>query len=233
MAETNGKKERSELFDRFTENGSSFEGMSERDILRTLFGSILGSRRDVDSIAENVLFRFGSIRAFLGADADELLSSGFTALETENLILLSRLLRRSALERYPLPVPVYDEKAVKGLLTTLFVCEMREVTYLFPVKGNMIVGCCRLAAGSNSSVQFDYGRMVDLLGSATGYILAHNHPGSSCKPSAMDVSSARFIAGKLKMLGYDHICHYTLGDDGIGIVLGRPNYLQLMMDGSV
>lgn len=220
------------LGERFAENGSVFDGFDEQDILAVLFGSIIGGERAAE-LARSCTALFGSVEGTLGALPEELLRAGFTELEAENLIFLSRTLKRAALERYPLPINISDGKKVEGLLRALFTCERREVLYLFPVKGKLLTACHRMAEGSEIMVQFNYERAVSLLEGSTGYILAHNHPNSSCQPSRADVSAAKYTAGKLKLLGFEHICHYTVGKDGVGIVLDKPNYIEILMDGGV
>ena len=220
------------LIEGFAKGGFTFSGFAERDILASVFGGIAGKDREVFQLAENALACFGSVEGTLSASAKELRKAGLTELEAENVIFISRMIKRAALERYPMPFSADDQPLMESYLKTLFACENKELMYMFPAKGRMICACIRLAEGDEKMVQFDQDRLLAHLVGYDGYVLAHNHPNASCQPSRADVVAGKYLAGKLKKAGFDHICHYTVGKDGVGIVLGEPNYIEIFLRGA-
>ncbi len=214
------------------EKDLSLDGFTEQEVLCALLSYVKGCKQNSLELAGKVLEKFGSLERFFAADYKQLVDFGFSEDAADELLFSAAFIKKAALEKFKFPFK-YSEALMKEYLLTLFKCCGNEKMYLMPVKRGRVTGSYLISEGDPESVKLDHEKMIPLLEKSDGYILAHNHPNASCKPSEADKSAAKYIAIKLKKLGFEHICHYTVGIDGIDVVLGRPNYLALLMDGSM
>lgn len=222
-----------ELLDIFAKNGYSFKGSSMQRILHMLLLECMKDKSKASVMADSLIEDLGDIYRILFADIALLCSSGLLREEAENLIMIGAVFSRISSDGYPLPLNINDHKLFESYLRALFRFDFVEKLYAFPVIDGKIVDCCYISEGDERSMKFNFDHILKQLAAypeCSSYILAHNHPNGMSKPSASDISSTKILAAKLKMLGYDLIGHYTVGYDGMDIVLEDMNYVEYLFD---
>ncbi|OIO58882.1 MAG: hypothetical protein AUJ82_07670 [Verrucomicrobia bacterium CG1_02_43_26] len=202
---------RARLRGRFQKSG--FEGFHEYEIVELLL-TLCIPRRDVKNLAKRLFNHFGSIRGLLDASEQELRQvEGIGEVtpvalriirETANLYL-----RQTAEEKIVLNNSTDLEAFWRARLSPL-TNEVFEVAYLdhrFQLQKN---GVERLSEGTvNRTVIYPRQVMESALRrSASGLVLAHNHPTGYPEPSAQDknLTDALIAAGRsLNIQIIDHI----------------------------
>lgn len=224
-----------ELLDAFERNGYSFKGFSKHRILHMLLLECMKDKNKdkASELADSLLYDVGDMTGILFADTALLCGAGLEPDEADNLMLIGALFSHISTEGFPFPLDINDRALFESYLKALFRFELVEKLYVFPVIDNGIVDCCYVSEGDDSSMRFNFNSVLKLLTAypeCNSYILAHNHPKGRSKPSAADISSTKILAARLKMLGFDLIGHYTIGSDGVDVVLEDMNYVEYLFD---
>ena len=226
----NGKKE---IVKKFAEKGYSLQGYSPVYIIEIIlhFSTKNRSDEELKKLAEDLINNFGDVQNFLFSDRNSLQCMGLSEDEMDNIAFMAALFRRMCVDDYQIPLEYSDRDMLERYLKAIFRFELVEKLYLFPVKNQKIVDCRYINEGIENSLSFNINNLIKVLEDYPDcheYILAHNHPRNFCKPSATDISSTKLIAGKLRLLGYELVAHYTVGIDGVDTILQDINYLQYL-----
>jgi DNA repair protein RadC len=182
-----------------------------------LFRSI--PRGDVKPLAKQLLARFGSLGAVLGADAEALKQvRGVGEAAALDLRLVQEAALRASREKVARRPVISSWSALLAYVKAALAHEPREqVRILFLDKRNQLVADEVAGRGTVDHAPV-YPREVvrrALELSASAIILVHNHPSGDPTPSSADVEITREIveAGRaLRILVHDHL---VVGRDGV------------------
>jgi len=182
-----------------------------------LFRSI--PRGDVKPLAKQLIARFGSLGAVLGADVEALKSvRGVGEAVALDLKLVQELALRASREEVARRPVISSWSALLAYVKTALAHEPREqVRVIFLDKKNALVADEVMGHGTVDHAPV-YPREVvrrALELSASALILVHNHPSGDPTPSTADVDITRQIveAGRtLRIAVHDHL---VVGRDGV------------------
>lgn len=173
---------------------SGIESLSDVNKLELLLFYAI-PRKDTNPIAHALLDEFGSLSAVLEASPEQLCRvEGIT----ENAALLigytGQLTACAEKER--------TMQRTKGILDTTTKCAEYLLPHFFGMKMELVyllcldarckvIACRKLGEGSINAADVSIRRIVEtaLQYNAVSVVLAHNHPGSVCTPSAEDEST--------------------------------------------
>lgn len=209
-----------EVHDRLLRSGPA--ALDEGDTLALLLAYGLSPRLDPVAAADALLARFGGIVCILGAPEPEL-AQVIGASAARNLGLLHGLLLRTL--EHPLrqrPVLTSSE-AVKAYLRARLTALPREVFHvLFLDRKNRLIADERMSEGTVDHAPV-YPREVvrrALELSASGLLLAHNHPSGDSQPSGADVEMTRQVVAAATVLRIVVHDHFVVGGDEVASLRG-------------
>lgn len=198
------------------ENG--FSQLEDHRLLELLlFYSI--PQADTNGLAHELLNEFGSLKEVFSADINRLMKVNGVGENTA--ILLSamgetyiRLIKSSSKKKNAFYKSV---ESYKELAKSVLIGEKNEKVVVFcfdslhRLKKSVVV-----SEGTENSSYIDVRKAVQAAmdANAVKVVIAHNHPASTCSPSANDIDSTRSICvlfRKLNMVLCDHI---IIGEDG-------------------
>lgn len=199
MSMHDGHRER--LKQRFLEEGlDHFSQIQALELL--LFYAV--PQRDTNSIAHDLLDRFGSISAVLEAPLEELKKVPQIGDHAATLLHLTR-----AMSRYY----QVDKATNVDILSTLEQCadylvphfcgRTVETVFLLCLDARCkVLGCKEVGEGGINSANVNIRRIVETAISmgASVAVLAHNHPSGLALPSDEDILTTRRIAAALEMV---------------------------------
>jgi DNA repair protein RadC len=206
--------------DRLRERASAggLAALPDYEVLELLlFRSI--PRGDVKPLAKQLLVRFGSLGAVLGADVEALKSvRGVGEAVALDLRLVQEAALRAAREQAARRTVISSWSALLAYVKTALAHEPREqVRVLFLDKKNQLIADEVTGEGTVDHAPVYprelMRRALEL--SASSLILVHNHPSGDPTPSSADVEITRQIveAGRaLRIAVHDHL---VVGRDGI------------------
>jgi len=174
-------------------------------------------RRDTNPIAHALMERYGSLSAVLAAPIEDLQKvEGIGESAAILLKLVPRICHKARLadaERQELILNTTDRAGT--YLMEHFDDARNELIYQLCLdrKGKLLA-CKRLGEGNVSSANLDIRRMVEnaILCSASGVILAHNHPSGVAMPSAGDLAVTEQAKAALDTVGIQLLDHIIVAD---------------------
>jgi DNA repair protein RadC len=182
-----------------------------------LFRSI--PKKDVKPLAKQLLARFGSLSAVLGATAEELRTvKGVGETLALDLKLLHEASVRTAREQVARRPVISSWSALLAYVKTALAHEAREqFRVLFLDKKNQLISDEVMGRGTVDHAPV-YPREVmrrALELSASAVILVHNHPSGDPTPSPADVDMTRQVADAGRALRIAVHDHLIAGRDGV------------------
>lgn len=199
--------------------------LRDYEILELLLGKVL-TRKDTKPLAKELLFRFQSIRGVLDAKPAELRSvPGFGPALVSFWQLLRELLARHAESPVRLREVMSSPEAVAAMARSRLAGHEHEETWVAYVDTqNRLIAWEQNSKGSIDQASIYPRDIIEraLLLKASGFILVHNHPGGSSKPSGADLQITDHIkrsAQTMSLRFLDHIIvtdseHFSLLNDG-------------------
>lgn len=172
-------------------------------------------RRDTNPIAHALMERYGSLSAVLEAPVEDLRKvEGVGESAAILLRLVPQLHRRARLADARDTVLNSTERTGRYLLE-LFAGLNREVLYQLCLdqKGKLLA-CKRLSEGSANSTEVNIRLLAEnaILTSASGVILAHNHPSGIALPSQDDFNTTEHARAALNTVGVALLDHIIVAD---------------------
>ncbi len=182
-----------------------------------LFRSV--PRGDVKPLAKQLLARFGSLGAVLGATAENLRTvAGVGEAVALDLKLLHEATLRTAREQVVRRPVISSWAALLAYVKTALAHETREqFRVLFLDKKNQLIADETMNSGTVDHAPV-YPREVvrrALEFSASAVILVHNHPSGDPTPSQADIDMTRQIAEAARHLRISVHDHLVVGRDGV------------------
>jgi len=125
-------------------------------------------------------------------------------------------------------------EAAKKLLAPFFRDQPYEEVYAVAVdSSNRFLGFLKLEEGTINSATVHLRKILTFLlceVNATGLILAHNHPGGSCMPSAEDIALTRRLSQRLADIQVRLLDHLVYVPSGFG---SQPRWLSMSSEGYI
>lgn len=174
-------------------------------------------RKDTNPIAHVLMDRYGSLSAVMAAPVEDLQKvDGIGENAAILLKLVPRLCHKARLSDAARQELVLNSVQRAGAyLMEHFAEEKNEVVYQLCLdrKGKLLV-CKRLGEGSIASASLDFRRLVEnaLLHSASGVILAHNHPSGIAVPSSEDIAVTNRVKAALETIDVTLLDHIIVAD---------------------
>lgn len=206
------------------------EGFADHEALELLLFYAI-PRRDTNAAAHLLLQRYGSLTAVFNAPVEDLTRvEGIGESAAILLKLAPQIFRKARLSDAGKDIILNSSDKVGAYLIERFAGETSEVLFQLCLdrKGKLLA-CKRLGEGGVSRAELDIRRLVEnaLLTSASGVILAHNHPSGIALPSREDYTAtdqARRALEPIDVTLLDHIIvadgdFVSMADSGI---LARP-----------
>jgi len=201
--------------DRLSRSGPT--ALDEGDTLALLLAHGQAPGVDFVAAADALLARFGGIARILGAPEPEL-AQVIGAGAARDLGLLHGLLLRTLEHPLRQRQGLTSHEAVRTYLRVRLTALPRQAIHvLFLDRKNQLIADERMSEGTVDHAPV-YPREVlrrALELSASGVLLAHNHPSGDPQPSSADVEMTRQIVAAAKALGVTIHDHFVVGGDQI------------------
>lgn len=189
----------------------SFACYSDAAVLDLLF-TTAGVRGDNERIIESLFNAFGSFKNILEARPEQLMNVPGITKKVATLVAmitpLARLWERTCM---PDPQAIRNRRDAEAFCRSLMLGERTEHFFAICLNARCQLNGYRLISEGSLSEVSAYPRSVveaALNYNAHSLILAHNHPGGTCAPSAEDISSTLQLQRALNTIGVhvlDHI----------------------------
>lgn len=203
------KGHRQRLRIRFLEHG--LDSFSDIEALEMLLFYAL-PRRDTNELAHALLSSFGSFRAVMEAQTEDLAQVEGIGENAACLIrLVSEFGRRYMTAGRSPGRPIRGTEDAGAYLLPLFAYETSELVYVLCLdSGGAVKQCRKIASGMANKVDFSSRDIVDtaLRYNASHVIIAHNHLSGTALPSPADISTTKKLYAALSLIGVeldDHI----------------------------
>ncbi len=194
---------------RFLNGG--LEGFADHEVLELLLFYAI-PRRDTNETAHRLLQRYGSLAAVFNAPVEDLMKAeGIGERAAILLKLIPQAGRRARLSAGGRDVILDSTDKVGAYLLDRLGGEATEILLeLCLDRKGKLLACKRLSEGSADATELSVRRLVEnaLLTSASGVILAHNHPSGIALPSREDyvaTDNARKALDAIRVPLLDHV----------------------------
>ena len=190
------------------------EALSAQELLALVIGRGI-PKKSVINIAQELLARFGNIRAISQATIEELSEiKGIGFAKAAQIKACFELGKREELEpelkNYDIKDPEGVVKAIRGSIKDK-AKEHFKLILLNP--RNKIIGISTISIGTlNASLEHPREVFKDAIShSAASVVLAHNHPSGDPEPSEDDIKITNRLVESGKILGIEVIDHIIIG----------------------
>lgn len=185
-------------------------------------------RKDTNPIAHALMERYGSLSAVLAAPVEDLEKvEGIGESAAILLKLVPQIQKKARLSDAERETALTTPTQFGTYLLEQFSGERNEVIYQLCLdrKGKLLA-CKRLGEGDMSSANLDIRRMIEnaILFSASGVVLAHNHPSGIALPSSDDYIATDQAKAALETIGVILLDHIILADEDF-VSLAESGYL--------
>ena len=192
------------------------KGLMPRDAIELILGYCLG--REAVYEAVNALFeKYGTTQKILNASYDELRTvDGMTDNAAALICLLAGIYTVSGAMRDS-GLKLEDSEAACEYFIRRFRGVNTEQFKVCCLKDDFSpVGCLTVGRGSTYGVDVDIGEMISeaVKSGCRLCVVAHNHPGGSCRPSPTDLVSTERLVAAFKDAGIDLLDHIVVGREG-------------------
>lgn len=195
---------------------NGFGHLSHHRLLELLlFYSI--PRADTDELARELIKEFGSLQAVFSADIPRLCRVKGVGESTAVLIAtVGEIVKRSKAPKVDGRVSLKSVDDLKALSKNqLFGLSNEKVILVCLDAAKRIKRIVNISDGHVNEAFIDVRKAVQAVMDceATSAFIAHNHPESSCHPSAEDIDSTRSLCVMFRKLGIHLIDHIIVGFD--------------------
>ena len=205
---------RQRLKQRFREEGlDHFTDIQVLEIL--LFYAI--PRKDTNTIAHELLNKFGSLPQVLEAPEAELMKvSGISENVATLLHLVPAIGRYYLVNRAKMGIVLPTAESCASYMVPFFFGRKEEIAFLLCLDAKCKVLCCKeVGEGSVNSTALSVRKIVEtaLNANASSVVLAHNHPSGVALPSREDVATTKRVAVALNAVEIALVDHIIVADD--------------------
>jgi DNA repair protein RadC len=193
------------------------EALSAQELLALIIGRGI-PQKSVINIAQELLAKFGNIKAISQATLEELSQiKGIGLAKAAQLKACFELGRREDLEPELKNFDIKDPEAVVKAIRASIKDKAKEHFKLILLNPrNKIIGISTISIGTlNASLVHPREVFKDaLMHTAASVVLAHNHPSGDPEPSEDDITITKRLIEAGKILGVEVIDHIIVGKNG-------------------
>ena len=193
------------------------EALSSQELLALIIGRGV-SQKSVMNIAQELMTRFGSIKALSNATIEELsLIRGIGIAKAAQLKASFELAKRQELERDLDDYQITDPESVVRAVRTSITDKAKEHFKLILLNTrNRIIRIATISVGTlNASLVHPREVFKEaLIHNAFSVILAHNHPSGDCEPSEEDLRITKRLKDAGKIMGVEVLDHLIVTNTG-------------------
>jgi DNA repair protein RadC len=190
------------------------EALSAQELLALIIGRGI-PQKSVMSIAQELLVRFGNVRAISHATIEELSQiKGIGLAKAAQLKACFELGKREELEPELKNFDIKDpESVVKAIRASIKDKAKEHFKLILLNPRNKIIGISTISIGTlNASLVHPREVFKDaIVHSAASVVLAHNHPSGDPEPSEDDLKITKKLVESGKILGIEVIDHIIIG----------------------
>lgn len=190
------------------------EALSAQELLALVIGRGI-PKKSVMSIAQELMAKFGNIRAISQATIEELSQiKGIGLAKAAQIKACFELGRREELEPELKNFDVKDPEAVVKAIRSSIKDKAKEHFKLILLNPrNKIIGISTISMGTlNASLVHPREVFKDAIThSAASVVLAHNHPSGDPDPSEDDIKITKKLVDSGKLLGIEVLDHIVIG----------------------
>ena len=202
------------LRDRFLKVGA--RGFMPKDAVELLLGYCISGDR-VYSVVEALFDRFRSISEILNADPQELAEvPGMNENAALLIGLLPYIFRLNSSLRAAGSKLDGSASACRYFLNSFRGANVEQFKVACLDENMIPFRCETIGRGSTFLVDINAEEVIKCVLSSKCRlcIVAHNHPGGSCVPSASDLASTAALAAELERIGAELVDHIIIGREG-------------------
>ena len=190
------------------------EALSAQELLALVIGRGI-PKKSVMSIAQELLVKFGNVRAISHATIEELSQiRGIGLAKAAQIKACFELGKRQDLEPESLDFDIKDPQSVVKAIRASIKDKAKEHFKLILLNPrNRIIGISTISIGTlNASLVHPREVFKDAIThSAASVVLAHNHPSGDPEPSEDDIKITKKLVESGKILGIEVIDHIIIG----------------------
>jgi DNA repair protein RadC len=190
------------------------EALSAQELLALVIGRGI-PKKSVMNIAQELLTRFGNIKAISQATIEELSQiKGIGLAKAAQIKACFELGRREELEPELKNFDIKDPEALVKVIRASIKDKAKEHFKLILLNPrNKIIGISTISIGTlNASLVHPREVFKDaIVHTAASVVLAHNHPSGDPEPSEDDIKITKKLVESGKILGIDVIDHIVVG----------------------
>jgi DNA repair protein RadC len=190
------------------------EALSAQELLALVIGRGI-SKKSVMSIAQELLAKFGNIKAIGQATIEELSQiKGIGLAKAAQIKACFELGKREELEPEPKDFNIKNpESVVKAIRSSIKDKAKEHFKLILLNPRNKIIGISTISIGTlNASLVHPREVFKDaIVHSAASVVLAHNHPSGDPEPSEDDIKITNKLVESGKILGIEVIDHIVIG----------------------
>jgi DNA repair protein RadC len=193
------------------------EALAEAELLALILGQGGAGRRTL-AVATELLTRFGSLRALMGAQPAELRAiHGIGEARAAQMAALGAVLHRVQVPPLPRRAQVRSSADVAAHFGPLLAGERRETFWavLLDARHRMLRRTRICEGGLTSAVIHPREAFaLALREGAAAVLFVHNHPSGDVRPSAEDLALTRRLVQAGELLGIRVLDHIIVGSEG-------------------
>ena len=193
------------------------EALSAQELLALIIGRGV-SKKSVMTIAQELLVRFGNIKAISEATIEELSQiKGIGFAKAVQIKACFELGKRQTLEPELKDFNIKDPEAIVKAISASIKDKAKEHFKLILLNArNKILGISTISIGSlNASIVHPREVFKDaIMHNAYSVVLAHNHPSGDPEPSEDDLKMTRKLVESGKILGIEVLDHIIITKTG-------------------
>lgn len=205
---------RKRMRERFLKYG--LEGFQEHEMLEMLLFYAI-PRVNTNELAHRLIDRFGSLYGVVTADISLLREvKGVTENAAVLLKLMPALYQNCTTDPAQQQL-IYTYEASCAYFEKLYRFETEEVLRVACLDDMLhLKKCVVVKNGSLTKVEATLIEIIRccVLADCRCFILAHNHPGQTCKASRQDIASTHMLFERLNTLSFEMLDHIIVGRDG-------------------
>jgi DNA repair protein RadC len=193
------------------------EALSSQELLALVVGRGV-SKRSVMTIAQELISRFGSVKAISEATMEELTRvNGIGTAKAAQILAAFELGKRQELDQ---DLGEYDVKDPQGVVKAVRAGIKDKAKEHFKLillnTRNRVIGISTISIGTlNASLVHPREVFREaVIHSASSVVLAHNHPSGDTEPSGEDLTITRRIAEAGKIMGIEVLDHIIVTAKG-------------------
>ncbi|MBR6531586.1 MAG: RadC family protein [Clostridia bacterium] len=187
--------------------------------------------KDTNSIAHELIDRFGDLNGVLDAPVAELMKIDGIGENTATLIRLTRDVALRYIEHKTFNrVNVGEEERLSDFIGMKYAGETRELVYMLTLDSHgRLQRCVKVCDGSPDTASVDNRVVVEtaIRFDSKNIIIAHNHPNGFAVPSVADVKATEQLIPVLEAIGINLADHIIVSPDDSFSMANSKKYSYL------